>query len=105
MTWTLPGGQEMKFQDGDYVEIDISSNPETATRLPFLSGYVRGYDALVIEGEEPKVAYTLFKLGNNPLVGVREDRLKKVPAQFGIDHGRGAHGDGRACPLCGANAV
>ena len=100
--WTLPDGTPMTFQDGDYVEIDTTSNPEAATRLPFLSGYVRGYDMFTGDGVT-SVAYELFKVGNNTLPGVREDRLRKVPAQFGIDHGRGAHGDGKMCALCGAN--
>lgn len=100
--WTLPEGQELKYQDGDYVEIDLSSNPDAVFRLPFVSGYVRGYDALTVDGET-SVTYSLFKVGNNVLNGVREDRLKKVPGQFGIAHGRGAHGDGRECALCGAN--
>lgn len=100
--WALPEGEELKYQDGDYVEIVMSGNPEAASRLPFLSGYVRGYDALTVDGEA-SVTYELFKVGNNPLNGVREDRLRKVPGQFGITHGRGAHDDGKACPLCGAN--
>ena len=101
--WTLPNGDELVYQDGDHVEIDLSSNPEAATRLPFISGYVRGYDAVIEDGGPAKVAYTLYNVGNNLLVGVREDRLKKTVSRFGIGHGRGAHGDGKACHLCGAN--
>lgn len=101
--WELPNGEKLKFQSGDFVRIDTSSNPEAAGRLPFLSGYVRGYDALIEDGAPAKVAYELFKVGHNMLVGVREDRLVKAPSQFGITHGRGAHGDGKACHLCGAN--
>lgn len=100
--WILPGGKPLAYQDGDYVEIDTSSNPEAASRLPFLSGYVRGYDAVTVDGMT-SVAYDLYKVGNNLLHGVREDRLKKASGQFGINHGRGAHADGRACALCGAN--
>jgi hypothetical protein len=101
--WVLPNGEKLKFQDGDFVRIDISSNPEAATMLPFLSGYVRGYDASIEDGAPAKVGYALFKVGHNMLVGVKEERLVKAPSQFGITHGQGAHQDGRACHLCGAN--
>jgi hypothetical protein len=100
--WTLPEGGELKYQDGDFVRIDITSNPEAAYSLPFLSGYVRGYDALTVDGKT-SVAYGLYSVGNHPLNGVREDRLVRAVSPFGIGHGRGAHGDGKACHLCGAN--
>lgn len=99
--WVIDG-KELKYQDGDHVGIDTSSNPEAATRLPFLSGYVRGYDALTEDGTTT-VTYELYNVGNTPLHGVREDRLSKKPGPFGIGHGRGAHDDGKSCALCGAN--
>ena len=99
--WEIDG-KELKYQDGDYVRIDISSNPEAAFRLPFLSGYVRGFDALTVDGET-SVSYTLYNIGNNPLHGVREDRLIRATGGFGIHHGRDMHADGKACGLCGAN--
>lgn len=98
----LPEGGELKYQDGDFVRIDTSSNPEAATRLPFLSGYVRGFEALTEDGVT-SFTYTLYSVGNNPLVGVREDRLIKTAGPYGIGHGRGAHADGKSCALCGAN--
>lgn len=101
--WTLPDGTELVYQDGDHVTIDIDPGSPSALRLPFLSGYVRGYDAVIEDDGPAKVAYTLYSVGNNPLIGVREDRLKKTVSRFGIGHGRGAHGDGKACHLCGAN--
>lgn len=100
--WEAPEGMPLRFQDGDFVRIDTSSNPEAATRLPFLSGYVRGFDAMTADGVTT-VAYELYSIGNNPLHGVREDRLNPAPAPFGSGHGRGAHGDGKRCDLCGAN--
>lgn len=100
--WILPGGERLAYQDGDYVRIDTSANPTAATFLPFVSGYVRGFDASTMDGVT-SVAYELYSVGNNPLHGVREDRLKKAVSPFGIGHGRGAHGDGRMCHLCGAN--
>lgn len=99
--WEIDG-KELTYQDGDFVRIDTSSNPEAVFRLPFLSGYVRGYDASTVDGET-SVAYTLYSVGNHPLHGVREDRLIKTCGPFGIDHGRDMHGDGKACALCGAN--
>lgn len=99
--WVVDG-KELKYQEGDFVRIDTSLNPEAATRLPFLSGYVRGFDALTRDGVTT-VAYDLYSVGNNPLHGVREDRLIKTCGPFGIDHGRGAHLNGKSCALCGAN--
>lgn len=99
--WSLPDGTPLKFQDGDYVRIDVDPGSPSALRLPFLGGYVRGYDAVIEDGGPAKVAYALFKVGNNLLNGVREDRLILASPQFGEGHG--AHPDGRACHLCGAN--
>jgi hypothetical protein len=99
--WEIDG-KELKYQDGDYVRIDTSSNPEAASWLPFLSGYVRGFDASTVDGETT-VAYTLYSIGNNPLHGVYEDRLVRAVGAYGIHHGRNMHDDGNACGLCGAN--
>lgn len=101
--WTLPDGTPLKFQYGDHVTIDVDPGSPSALRLPFLSGYVRGYDAVIEDGGPAKVAYTLYSVGNNPLHGVKEERLKKTVGRFGIGHGQGAHADGKACHLCGAN--
>lgn len=101
--WTLPDGTPLKYQNGDHVTIDVDPGSPSALRLPFLSGYVRGYDA-VIENDGPaKVAYELHSVGNNPLRWVREEKLKPTPGRFGEGHGRGAHADGKPCHLCGAN--
>jgi hypothetical protein len=101
--WTLPDGTPLKFQYGDHVTIDVDPGSPSALRLPFLSGYVRGYDAVIEDGGSALVAYTLYSVGNNPLHGVKEERLKKTVGRFGIGHGQGAHADGKACHLCGAN--
>lgn len=98
--WLLPNGLPTRFQDGDYVRIEAS--PQSAQALPFISGYVRGQD-MWIDGDDVKIAYTLFKVGHNPLVGVKEEVLVAGVGQFGIGHGRGAHGNGEQCALCGAN--
>lgn len=97
--WMLPDGTPLKYQDGDHVEIETMD----PAALPFISGYVRGYTATIMDGGKADVAYELFNVGNNPIKYVREDRLKKTFSRFGIDHGRGAHGGGEACHLCGAN--
>jgi hypothetical protein len=99
--WTLPDGTPLKYQDGDYVRIDVDPGSASALRLPFLSGYVRGYGATVEDNGPTWVTYTLFKVGNNLLVGVKEERLVPVAPQF--DESHGAHADGRACSVCGAN--
>ena len=100
--WHDFDGTPLKFEDGDYVRIDISDNPARATELPFLEGYVRGYDTSERDGIS-SVAYELFKVGHNPLRWVREKFLSLTPGQFGINHGKGAHGNGESCHLCGAN--
>lgn len=97
--WTLPDGTPLMYQDGDHVEIE-TANPAA---MPFVTGYVRGYTATIPDDGEASVAYELFNVGNNPLRWVREDRLKKTSGRFGIRHGRGAHGNGESCHLCGAN--
>lgn len=99
--WTLPDGTPLKYQRGDYVRIDVEPGSPSALRLPFLSGYVRGYSAVIEDDGPAKVAYSLFKLGNNLLNGVREEKLIPAPAQFDASHG--VHPDGKPCHLCGAN--
>lgn len=99
--WELPDGTPLKYQNGDYVQVDIDPGSASALRLPFLSGYVRGYDATIEDGGPAKVAYSLFKVGNNLLVGVKEERLIPAAPQFGDSHG--VHADGKPCHLCGAN--
>jgi hypothetical protein len=100
--WEDFDGSPLKFADGDYVRIDTSKHPESAASLPFLSGYVRGYDLSMIEGVG-SAAYELFKVGHNPLCWVKEEFLVLTPGQFGISHGKGAHTNGESCHLCGAN--
>lgn len=74
--WKHDDGTPLKFQDGDYVKIDISEHPERAYSLPFRSGYVRGYD---ISGPDQSVGYQLVKMGHNPLEFVKEHFLTKIP--------------------------
>lgn len=90
-TWRLPDGRPMKFQDGDYVRIE-ASDPHA---LPFLSGYVRGFD-MWTDGEEVSVAYELFKMGHNALVGVKEEVLAPATPPLG-NHTC----VGRICGICG----
>jgi hypothetical protein len=101
--WTLPDGTPLKYQDGDYVRIDVEPGSPSALRLPFLGGYVRGYSAVIGDGGPAKVAYALFKVGHNLLNGVREEKLLPAHPQFGDGHGRAAHQGGEVCHLCGAN--
>lgn len=97
--WTLPNGMPMRFQDGDHVEIEA----EDPASVPFLTGYVRGYSMTVTDDGKASVAYELFSVGNRPLKWVREECLTRTPGRFGANHGRGAHGRGEECALCGAN--
>lgn len=92
--WRDPNGNPLKFQDGDYVRIDTSSNPDQAYSLPFLEGYVRGYDLSGVDGVY-SAAYELFKMGHNPLCWVREYALNKV--NEALPHT--CHG--RVCGICG----
>lgn len=96
--WALPDGTPLKYQDGDHVEIQTDDPASVA----FTSGYVRGYTATIPDDGEASVAYRLFSVGNRPLEWAREEFLKKTPGRFGISHGRGAHGRGENCHLCGA---
>lgn len=97
--WTLPDGTPLMYQDGDHVEIQT----QDPAGVPFITGYVRGYTATIEDGGEADVAYELFHEGHNPLRWVREKALNKTPGRFGTGHGRGAHGGGERCYLCGAN--
>jgi len=96
--WRDSNGDPLKFQDGDYVRIDTSSNPDRAHTLPFLEGYVRGYDLLGVDGVY-SAAYELFKMGHNPLRWVREDVLDKVAEA--LPH---TCPTGRECGICGGGA-
>jgi hypothetical protein len=96
--WRDPNGSPLKFQDGDYVRIDTSSNPDRMYTLPFLEGYVRGYDLVGIDGVY-SAAYELFKMGDHPLRWVREEFLEKAPEL--IPH---AHRGG-FCGICGAGGT
>lgn len=77
-TWTAPDGTPLKFQRGDYVRIDTTDRPDRAHTLPFLSGYVQGYDLLEQSDGTWSVAYELHKMGHNPLCYVREKFLRNV---------------------------
>ena len=92
--WRDPNGDPLKFQDGDYVRIDTSSNPDRAHVLPFLEGYVRGYDLSGADGVY-SAAYELFQMGHNPLCWIREGVLTKVPEA--LPHSC----QGRVCGICG----
>lgn len=96
--WILPNGMPLRFQDGDHVKIETKD----PAALRFTNGYVRGYEILT-NGDDVDVTYGLYSVGNHPQVGVREDRLIKIPGPFGASHGRDAHRDGKRCNLCGAN--
>lgn len=93
MTWLNGAGQPLKFQDGDYARIDVSHNP--AHGLPFLSGYVRGYDLSGVTGHE-SVAYELYRMGHHPLQWVKEEFL--APASEDVPH---KHYGTRRCGICG----
>ncbi len=101
-SWAHGDGTPLKFQNGDYVAIDTTEYPAALASLPFTSGYIRGYNLSTVNGIS-SVAYELFKVGHNPLCYVREEFLDLAPSQFGVRHGKGAHGNGRGCALCGAN--
>lgn len=104
--WLDFDGKPLEFQDGDYVRIDVADYPEAAASLPFLEGYVRGYDLSRWDGQNGSggaAAYELYRLGDNPLRWVRQEFLTPAPPPFGEGHGRGAHQDGTRCDLCGAN--
>jgi hypothetical protein len=80
--WTDPLGNPLAFQNGDYVRIDTSGHPQRAYTLPFLEGYIRGYDLHVVEVggiTTCSAAYELFKMGHSPLQWVREKYLSKAP--------------------------
>lgn len=94
--WRDPNGSPLKFQDGDYVRIDTSSHPERASRLPFLAGYVRGYDAFISDAGAD-VGYELFSMGNPRLHGVKEEVLEKAPDPFS---GHVCYGG--VCGICGS---
>jgi len=87
--WRGPDGQPLKFQEGDCVQIDTSRNLSQVYDLPFLKGYVRGYN---ISGDS--VAYELFWMGAW-LRFVKEDCLDKIPDRHphGCPPGR--------CSICG----
>lgn len=93
--WRDPNGDPLQFQDGDCVRIDTSSNPDRANSLPFLEGYVRGYNLSGIDGVY-SAAYELFRMGHNPLRWVRETVL--VKATEILPHTCPA---GRGCGICG----
>lgn len=93
--WRDFDGNPLKFQNGDYVRIDISSNLDQAYSLPFREGYVRGYDLSEADGV-CSAAYELFKAGDSPLRWVREKFLEKVPEL--LPHT--CHG--KICGLCGS---
>lgn len=97
MTWTDSNGNPLKFQEGDPVRIDTSSNP--AHGLPFTSGYVRGYNLQVQEGSGTSVAYELYRMGHHPLRWVKEEFLSLAP-----DPHKHAHPSGRKCQICGKPA-
>ncbi|MFE0472631.1 hypothetical protein ACFW2V_13550 [Streptomyces sp. NPDC058947] len=92
--WRDPDGNPLKYQDGDYVRIDISSNPARASGLPFLEGYVRGYNLMGVDGGY-EAAYELFRVGANPLRWVREEFLSKTSELLPHEH------RGGFCGLCG----
>jgi hypothetical protein len=92
--WRDLDGNPLKFQDGDYVQIETASNPARVHTLPFLEGYVRGYN-ISEDGRGVSVAYELFKMGHSPLQFVREEFLTKVAES--LPHT--CHG--RVCGICG----
>jgi hypothetical protein len=92
--WRDPNGNPLKFQSGDYVRIETSSNPEAGSRLPFREGYVRGYSLSGVGGVYG-AAYELFKMGDPPLRWVREGFLEKVPELIPHVH------HGGFCGICG----
>lgn len=96
--WLMPDGTPMRFQDGDHVRIDTTGVGRTS--LPFVTGYVRGYDAVTTDGIT-RVGYTLYNLGNPELHGVKEEKLTPSLPPFGEPCGKG-HGI-VSCHLCGAN--
>jgi hypothetical protein len=97
--WVDFDGNPLKFQYGDYVRIDISSNPARAHGVPFLEGYVRGYSLSQVSDRTCSAAYELFQLGNPPLRYVLEGVL--VRAEERLPH---SCPSGRECPLCGNGA-
>lgn len=96
MTWTDFDGNRLTFQNGDYVRI----NTPAGTALPFLSGYVRGFN-LSDAGTGTKVAYELYKMGNNPLRYVKEECLERTSPPFDPGHAARVHAPGLVCGLCG----
>ncbi|MCP9209571.1 hypothetical protein [Streptomyces cucumeris] len=96
--WRDPNGSPLKFQNGDYVRIDTSDRPERQYTLPFLNGYVRGYDLSGVDGAY-ECAYELFKMGA-VLPGVREKFLIKVSEL--LPH---VCPDGRRCGICGSGGT
>lgn len=90
--WRDPKGNPLKFQDGDYVRIDLTSGRHI---FPFLEGYVRGYD-LCGTGDAYEVAYELFKMGHNPLRWVKEEVLTPAPPLVPHEHRKAG-----SCGICG----
>lgn len=108
-TWLGSDGLPLEFQDGDYVRVDLSvAKPTTVYDLPFLEGYVRGFDISTVDGVD-SVAYYLFKVGHNLMGAVREEVLKIAKSPYGSVHDRGGHeqvalrfhAGKRDCGLCG----
>lgn len=102
--WVIDG-RELTFQDGDYVRIDTIGLSSRVYDLRFLEGFVRGFEAHTQDGKTT-FTYSLFKMGDNPLDGVKEEILKKASSPFGRSHEGNAHDrDPRfphnSCGLCG----